>query len=272
MRTTGVPRASGFWLVTVVTVSLAAAGFSEPEHKTDLNILFAGNPASSRTGDFVEFLSSHFTSVETTDLATLTEEHAHRYDVAVLDHDAGRPPLVRKQAMNRRCAFHYRAFSPDLVKKYEGREDELYQLCKDNVELLRYEQRQLSANTFEIMFPIDSELKELGIASNRRISTLERLIGLLAPERASSQPDLGFFERLQAKRRYQKQAKTARRRLTRYTGLDFKTHEQWRQWLDEHRARLFFSDFGGYQFYVIPEGYPAVSAPDATKEPFWFPR
>jgi len=185
---------------------------------------------------------------------------------------SGHPPLVRNRAMNRRCAFHYKAFSPDLVKKYEGRENELYQLCKDNIELLRYEQKQLSANTFEIMFPMDTELKEMGIESNRRIDTLEQLIALLARERTSSQPEMGCFERLRAKRRDQKRAKTARRLLTRYTGLDFKTPEQWRKWLDEHRERLFFSDFGGYKFYVMPEGYPAVSAPEATEEPFWFPR
>jgi len=185
---------------------------------------------------------------------------------------AGHPPLVRRQTMNRRCAFHYKAFCPDLVKEYEGREDELYQFCKDNIELLRYEQKQLSVNTFEFMFPIDSELKELGIESNRRIDTLEKLIALLAPKQAASQTKPGFFGRLKAKRTNQKRIKTARRLLTRYTGLDFETHGQWRRWLDEHRDRLFFSDFGGYKFYIIPEGYRAAPAPDAKSEPFWFPR
>ena len=185
---------------------------------------------------------------------------------------AGQPPLVRNHAMNRRCAFHYKAFAPDLVKKYEGREGELYQLCKDNIELLRYEQKQISANTFEFMFPIDSELKDLGIESNRRIETLEKLIALLASSQASPQTKPGFFDRLKAKRANQKRIKTARRLLTRYTGLDFRTHERWRRWLDEHRDRLFFSDFGGYKFYVIPEGYRPAAAPDAAREPFWFPR
>ena len=185
---------------------------------------------------------------------------------------AGQAPLVRNHAMNRRCAFHYKAFSPDLAKEYEGREDELYQLCKDNIELLRYEQKQVSANVFEFMFPIDFELKELGIASNRRIDTLEKLIALLAPSQAAPQTKPGFFERLKAKRTNQKRIKTARRLLTRYTGLDLKTHEQWRRWLDEHRDRTFFSDFGGYKFYVRPQGYPAASAPNAGGEPFWFPR
>jgi len=185
---------------------------------------------------------------------------------------AGRRPLARNQAMNRRCAFHYRAFPTKIAKKYKGREEELYQLHKDNIELLRYEQKQLSVNTFEFMFPIDAELKDLGIESNRRISTLEQLTALLAPNPAASQSDLSFLARLKANRRHRNRARTARRLLTRYTGLDFESRQQWRQWLEEHRGRLFFSDFGGYKFYVIPEGYPAGPAPEAAKEPFWFPR
>jgi len=311
MRATSILHRKAWCLVTVAALWLAPAGAGRtPAQKIDLDILYAGNPASARTQDFAEFLARHFASVETTDLAALTEEQARRFDVVVLDHDArrpprpafsqgygeppskmtedgrnlflncicyirkfaGQPPLVRNHAMNRRCAFHYKAFAPDLVKKYEGREGELYQLCKDNIELLRYEQKQISANTFEFMFPIDSELKDLGIESNRRIETLEKLIALLAPGQASSQAKPGFFGRLKAKRTYQKRIKTARRLLTRYTGLDFETHEQWRRWLHEHRDRLFFSDFGGYRFYIIPEGYPAAAAPDAAREPFWFPR
>ena len=80
-------------LVTIAILWLAPAGAGqEPAQKIDLDILYAGNPASERTGDFAEFLTRHFAGVETTDLAALTEEQARRFDVIVLDHDARRPP------------------------------------------------------------------------------------------------------------------------------------------------------------------------------------
>jgi hypothetical protein len=185
---------------------------------------------------------------------------------------AGRPPLVRKQAMNRRAAFPFKAFSDDLVKKYRGREAELYQFYKDNIELLRYEEKRLSKNTFSIAFPIDFELKALGIASNRRVRTLEQLVALLAPDTASVDPHTGFWEKRRAIREQKDRAAQALSLLRRYTDLNFTTPEQWQQWLDRNRGRLFFSDFGGYKFYVVPEGYAGVPAAEPTSEAFWFPR
>ena len=84
---------STFGIVAIAIIRLAASGAGQPTtQKVDLNILYAGNPAGRRTVDFAAFLARHFASVETTDLATLTEEHASRFDVVVLDHDARRPP------------------------------------------------------------------------------------------------------------------------------------------------------------------------------------
>ena len=79
-------------LIVVTVWPAPARADQKPEQKMELNVLYAGNPASPRTADFVEFLARHFASVETTDLATLTEERAGRFDVVVLDHDAERPP------------------------------------------------------------------------------------------------------------------------------------------------------------------------------------
>jgi hypothetical protein len=43
----------------------------------------------------------------------------------------------------------------------------------------------------------------------------------------------------------------------RYTDVAFDTPQQWQQWLDSNRDRLYFTDIGGYKFFVVPEGYPA---------------
>jgi hypothetical protein len=77
-------------------------------------------------------------------------------------------------------------------------------------------------------------LKDLGIPSNRRIATLERLVELLEDSKTSA---------------------TAQRLLKRYTDRDFATPQQGRQWLQQNRNRIFFSDVGGYKFFVVPEGY-----------------
>ena len=63
---------------------------------------------------------------------------------------------------------------------------------------------------------IDKDLKSLGITSNRRLSTLERLIGLLDEA---------------------KQAATARRLLARYTNQKFEKPADWTAWLARNRAR-----------------------------------
>jgi hypothetical protein len=93
MRVANVLHTNAWCILIVAIVCLApASAGQEPAQKIDLDILYAGNPASERTGDFAEFLTRHFASVETTDLAALTEEQARRFDVIVLDHDARRPP------------------------------------------------------------------------------------------------------------------------------------------------------------------------------------
>jgi hypothetical protein len=81
---------------------------------------------------------------------------------------------------------------------------------------------------------VDQELKDLGVESNRSIHTLERLISLLEDS---------------------KRADAAKRLLTRYTGRSSGTPEQWRKWLEQRRDRIYFSDVGGYRFYVVPKGY-----------------
>ena len=84
---------------------------------------------------------------------------------------------------------------------------------------------------------MDSDLKELGLKSNRTVETLGRLIELLDdPQRADKAFSL----------------------LKKYTSqqMNLTSSEQWQQWFDENKDRMFFSDVGGYKFFVTPKGYP----------------
>jgi hypothetical protein len=80
-------------------------------------------------------------------------------------------------------------------------------------------------------FDVDEEAKAVG-PSNRRVEFLDRCVTMLEkkdkPERAL-------------------------RLLQQYTNENFDNAAQWRKWLDQNRSRLFFSDVGGYKFFVGPE-------------------
>ena len=152
----------------------------------------------------------------------------------------GKAPLVKRQSSHRDDALRLAAlinhikdksffestFSPELQEKYKGDPDGLVRHYLDNYELI-YDGRY---------FSVDNELKSLNLTSNRTVETLEVLIGLLdAPDPAK--------------------AATARTLLKRYTTESFETSKQWQKWLADSRDRLYFSDFGGYKFRVVPEGY-----------------
>ncbi len=92
MRTGRALITSVLCIVGTPLFAVATSAAGAREQKTGLKILYAGNPSSPRTADFAEFLNRHFASVQTVDLARLTEEQAGRFDVLVLDHDAERPP------------------------------------------------------------------------------------------------------------------------------------------------------------------------------------
>jgi hypothetical protein len=150
----------------------------------------------------------------------------------------GRAPLIRRASSHRMNAirlaalitrikdkrFFSGAFGPDLKKKYDGDPDGLVKYYKDDFELI-YRDRT---------YVVDSELKSLGINSNREIATLERLISLLKDE---------------------KNAETARSLLARYTNQSFREPETWQSWFEQNKERIYFTDVGGYKFLVIPEGY-----------------
>jgi hypothetical protein len=116
-------------------------------------------------------------------------------------------------------------YPPDVVRKYQGRADALNDYYVKHVELLYPDKEG---------FRVDEDLKSLGLKSNRQIETLGKLIELLKDRRRGA---------------------VVRRALARYTCESFDAPEQWRQWFEANRARIFFTDVGGYKFIVAPEGY-----------------
>jgi len=154
----------------------------------------------------------------------------------------GKTPLVRHKSsprvdtlrlggiMNRidgdRKEFFCGIFPSELYPKYGSDPDGLVKYYKENLEWVYREK----------VFKVDEELKALGIASNRKVESLRRLIELL--------DDAG-------------QADTARRILVRYTDQRFDSSRQWRQWYEDNKDRIFFTDVGGYKFMAAPRGYIA---------------
>ncbi len=152
----------------------------------------------------------------------------------------GKAPLIRSTSSHRLNAlrlaaivnrisgdkkkFFTRTFPPELWEKYGSDPDGLVQYYRENLEFTYRDK----------VFRIDSELKSLGMDSNRNLDTLERLISFLQDE---SQTD------------------TARRLLARYTNQSFESTEEWQSWFESNRDRIFFSDVGGYKFLVVPKGY-----------------
>ncbi len=159
----------------------------------------------------------------------------------------GKGPLVYKKSSHRMNAirlaallnrikdpkWHANVFPAELLKRYAGDPDGLVKYYKDNFELIYRDQHYL----------VDAELKSLGIESNRKLTSLAKLIELLED---------------------QKQAETAKQLLLRYTEKSFTTVAQWRKWLEENRDRIYFSDVAGYKFRVIPKGY--LKLPEAAKQ------
>jgi len=173
--------------------------------------------------------------------------YIHKFD--------GKVPLIRTVAQHRlntlrlapgaersllrRRKESKKSFTPfipdDITEKFLGDPNGLVQYYNDNIEFI-YQDRQ---------FHVDNELKSLGLNSNRQTETLERLISLLEDE---------------------KQADTARLLLARYTSDSFQTTEQWRSWFQANKDRIFFSDRGGFKFFVVPIGYMENKTQTVEKE------
>jgi hypothetical protein len=145
----------------------------------------------------------------------------------------GKTPLVRKQCMARSYILTLAGliariknpswFPPDVIDQYRADPDGLVKHLADNVELISYQDGK---------YVIDEDLSALGIASNRKLATLEKLIALLDEPAQSA---------------------VASKLLRRYTTESFETAQQWRQWLADSRNRIYFTDDGGYKFMAVPK-------------------
>jgi hypothetical protein len=112
---------------------------------------------------------------------------------------------------------------PEDVRKEFGLDaDKLLAYYKQNLEYLRATSKR------PLQFAVDEDAKAVG-PSNRKVELLDRCIARLEKH---DQPELAL------------------RLLKRYTQENFETATQWRNWLDANRGRLFFSDVGGYKFFV----------------------
>ncbi len=121
--------------------------------------------------------------------------------------------------------FQTNTFPADLRGKFTGNPEGLAQYYQERIELI-YRDR---------VYLVDEDLPLLGLKSNHTLETLKRLIELL------DEP---------------KQQAAAGKLLRRYTSESFETAKEWRDWFDQNRQRIFFTDVGGYKFIAVTENYP----------------
>lgn len=114
---------------------------------------------------------------------------------------------------------------PEELRTRFGKEAARYvEYYRSNLEYLR--PHDDAAKPYQ--FIVDEDVKSLGL-SNRTVELLDRCITMLEQ---NERPEL------------------AQTILRRYTSERFDSPDDWRAWFDEHRDRLFFSDVGGYRFFV----------------------
>ncbi len=148
----------------------------------------------------------------------------------------GKKPLVRVRGGERTSAIMIAGLaggklSPSFLQQTLGG---VYEKHKKNPDtLLAYFKDNKEYIYMDRTYKVDEELKALGIRSNRRLGSLEKLIELLKTPKPGE----------------------ARILLRRYTTESFTTYDAWKKWFDENLDRIYFSDVGGYKFLVEPEGY-----------------
>lgn len=93
------------------------------------------------------------------------------------------------------------------------------------------------------LMSLDPDAKALGIPNND-VRILEKCISLLE---SGQQQDLAL------------------RVLKRYTEVEFATPAEWKKWLTTNRSKLFFSDMGGFKFFLnVTPSAPVAAMPEPT--------
>jgi len=165
----------------------------------------------------------------------------------------GKQPLIRKQSSTRESAVRLAAIINKVINQdhkdffMSNFPKELYNEYRNNADgLVQYYEKNLELVYHNEVFLVDHELEKLGIESNRKINTLEQLIKLLDSR---------------------EEANLAKYLLERYTEQSFMSKRGWRNWFEKNRKRIFFSDFGGYKFRVVPQQYLEKTLEVEEKEP-----
>ena len=122
-------------------------------------------------------------------------------------------------------------FHPEALRKRFGMDAEKYwAYYSENFEYL-YLQPDVDESTgISTPFLVDEDAKALG-TSNRQVASLDKWVSML---------EQGNDRAL------------ALRLLNRYTQEEFDTPGKWRAWFEKNRKQLFFSDVGGFKFFVAP--------------------
>ncbi len=84
-----------FAATLAVTLTSSLAGQDQQStsglgEKIDLKVLFAGDPETTRTKDFVDFLGQHFSQVSFCEVSKYNEDDSTGHDVILLDSESFR--------------------------------------------------------------------------------------------------------------------------------------------------------------------------------------
>lgn len=144
----------------------------------------------------------------------------------------GRRPLNQVVASGREWLVEYAWFMQNGSDSEYLRKRIDPDLLATGAELLATVERDLEFVRVDgEVFRIDGEVKAMRI-SNRDIRLLDVCVDALEKDAADAR---------------------ALRVLKRYTGLSFDDAKDWRAWLVQHRAALYFSDTAGYRFLIEPD-------------------
>jgi hypothetical protein len=160
----------------------------------------------------------------------------------------GQKPLARKTRQGRQWALVYAGYLktmpnenfikglfPASLRERFGTDAEKYlRFYRENLEYLR--------SSYDHKISVDEDVKSLGL-SNRKVELLDRCVSMLEKH---ENPELAL------------------RVLGRYTNETYTNAKDWRNWLDTNRARLFFTDVGGFKFLVAPS--PVTTAQPVARQ------
>ena len=209
------------------------SGFDDPDAEVISRGLNSKGPESvaiARHGNFLMwgfFAQPDHMTEEARKVFANTVVYINRFD--------GKRPIAGRQNMSRSDLAQYfvwarnapailrRTFGSDLVEQFKNDVDALEQHVQENLGYMH----AVSAREVRI----DADAYAVGIANNDP-ALLEHCIN--------------HFESTNADK-----AARAKRLLTRYTNESFDTTAEWEQWLKDNRDRMFFSDVGGFKWYVM---------------------